>query len=328
MLAGDLFKWTDPATWPWFVYLWIAAILSGSLRAAWRWSDRKRTASWPDAAGCIDSVSVTQRKATLFSGNRSAPYVAQLSYSYSTAEGRNAGWYRRDFATEGEASEFVRDLKSKPVAVHYNPHKPSSSCLSEPSLSLLLQSRLPVSGAESYSSGDSVPDWSLPFLRGFIWIAAIGLIASLWVHVGAVMGHRVAPQALFLILHVGIFIVWIPAVLAAQRTGGNVSRGDWEVVLKGSPAWMRYMVYGFMGYAVINFLLFMTHAHAGKNGPNPPAAVWRGFSGHWMAFYSAALAILYSAAQEVHDGLRCANGHSMPSSARYCGRCGQSVMGS
>ncbi len=174
MLAGDLFKWTDLSTWPWFVYLWIVATLAGSFKPAWRWFKRKRSAGWPDAAGYIESVAVSQPKATSFSGGRSMPYVAQLNYSYSTPEGRNAGWYRRDFATEEEAHEFLRDLKGKPVAVHYNPHKPSSSCVSEPSLSLLLQSRAPVLGAESYRSGDGVAGWSLPFLPGFIWIAAVG----------------------------------------------------------------------------------------------------------------------------------------------------------
>jgi hypothetical protein len=72
-------------------------------------------------------------------------------------------------------------------------------------------------------------------------------------------------------------------------------QGLWKVVLRNSPEWMRYMVYGFLGYAAVNFLLFMTNTPTQTNGVNPPAAVWRGFSGHWMAFYFAAFAILYSA---------------------------------
>ena len=51
------------------------------------------------------------------------------------------------------------------------------------------------------------------------------------------------------------------------------------------------MVYGFFAYAAVNFLLFITKAPKGGGGANPPAVVWRGFSGHWMAFYSAALGI-------------------------------------
>ena len=173
----------------------------------------------------------------------------------------------------------------KPVAVHYNPHKPSTSCVSEGSLNMLLQNRAPALAAESYATGDSVPEWITPFLWAFIWIASIGLVASLWVHVGAVMGRRVAPEVFFWILHVRIFVVWFPAALTAQSVVGNLNRRDfWRVVLKGSPGWMRYMVYGFFGYACVNFLLLMTNAPTGNNGPNPPAAVWRGFSGHgWLS---------------------------------------------
>jgi hypothetical protein len=121
---------------------------------------------------------------------------------------------------------------------------------------------------------------------------------SLWVHFGAVLGQRVAPQSFFFGLHVGIFVVWFPTVFVAQKRVGNTNRKDfWKLVLRGAPDWMRYMVYGFLGYAVLNFLLFMALAPTSKGGGgNPPVDVWRGFSGHWMAFYSAAMATLYAAA--------------------------------
>jgi hypothetical protein len=48
------------------------------------------------------------------------------------------------------------------------------------------------------------------------------------------------------------------------------------------------------GYALINFALFALKAHAGATGTKPAPEVWRVFSGHWMAFYSASLAILYT----------------------------------
>jgi hypothetical protein len=128
-------------------------------------------------------------------------------------------------------------------------------------------------------------------------------------------------------LHVGIFVVWFPTVFVAQRLVGSVNRKDlWKVVLKDSPDWMRYMVYGFFGYAIVNFLLFMGKAPSGGSGGNPPAVVWRGFSGHWMAFYSAALAVLYSAARMADTAPRCANGHLASPNAIYCNRCGQPVM--
>ena len=124
-----------------------------------------------------------------------------------------------------------------------------------------------------------------------------------------------------------VFVVWFPAFFVAQRLVGNTNRKDfWKVILKGSPDWTRYMVYGFFGYAFVNFVFFMAKAPTGGNGANPPAVVWRGFSGHWMAFYSAALALLYSAARTVDTSPRCTNGHIASSNATYCTRCGQPVL--
>ena len=128
-------------------------------------------------------------------------------------------------------------------------------------------------------------------------------------------------------LHVGIFVVWFPAVLVAQRLVGNLNRRDlWKVVLKGSPDWMRYMVYAFFVYAFVNFLFFMGKTASGSSGTNPPASVWRGFSGHWMAFYSAALAILYTGARAVDTSPRCGNGHLALPNSTYCPKCGQPVL--
>jgi hypothetical protein len=192
----------------------------------------------------------------------------------------------------------------------------------------LLRNRAPKPAEEFTTSvmPDAVPDWLRPFLWVFIGLSAVGLVVSLWVHLGAVRGRRVAPEAYFWILHMGIFVVWFPAVLVARQRVGNMHRKDfWKVILKGSPDWMRYMVYGFFGYAVINFALFMLQAPTGGSG-NPTAIEWRGFSGHWMAFYSAALAILYSAAKASQNARRCLNGHPIPPDASFCTRCGQPAM--
>jgi hypothetical protein len=268
----------------------------------WRWLQRRRAANWPIAEGHIESAEVTEPRPTLFSTSRSSSYLAELGYSYSIAGSVEAGWHRRECPTAQEAREFIRDLKGKPVAVHYNPNKPSSSSLSEPSLDMLLRSRAPMLDGESFIDENSIPEWSRPFLWVFVWISVIGLILSLWVHIGALMGRRVVPEAFFGILGGGIFIVWFPALLTARSMVQNVShKYFWKVALKGSPEWMRYMVYGFFGYAIVNFLLFMTRASGGGNGPNPPAVVWRAFSGHWMAFYSAAIASLYAAAHPEHN---------------------------
>jgi hypothetical protein len=133
-------------------------------------------------------------------------YVADLGYSYSVAGTLNSGRYKREFPTQQEADEFVRDLRDKAVAVHYNPVKFSGSALLETDITALLQNRPPSSVAD-IPPANSVPDWIRPFLWFFVCFSAAGLIVSLWVHPGAVMERRVAPEAFFWMLHVGIFVV-------------------------------------------------------------------------------------------------------------------------
>ena len=332
MFLTNPFRWSDPRTWPWIFYVWLAIVVAGWLKPLWRWIQRNRAESWPIATGQIESAAVSEAKRSFISSGprgTSPKFVLELSYSYWVAGNLETGIYGREFSTDAEALEFQRDLKGKSVAVHYNPGKPSNSALSESSIETLLQTRPPRSDSEYVLSAptSSIP----PLVRRFLWIfvvlSAVGLVVSLWVHLGAVAGRRVAPEAYFWILHVGIFVVWFPAVFVARQRVGNLQRKDfWKVVLSGSPEWMRYMVYGFLAYAFVNFALFIFQAPTGASGANPPAVVWRGFSGHWMAFYSAALAILYSAASVTETGRRCVNGHLVPTSANFCERCGQPVI--
>ena len=160
--------------------------------------------------------------------------------------------------------------------------------------------------------------------------AACGLVLSLAAHILSFFGIQFGGMPLFIGLHVGIFPLWIPVVFIAQKMMGGVQRKDfWKVALSGCPVWMRYMTYGFFIYAVVNFAIFIIlvsmHPPA-KGGGAPPPEVLHGFSGHWMAFYSAAFAILYAAARTEGSGPRCANGHVASPNAAYCTRCGQSVV--
>ena len=135
MLLANPFRWADPHTWPWTIYVWLAFLADGQLRPLWRWIHRNRAESWPIASGQIESLTVSESKRSFVlstpRGN-SPKIVVERGYSYSVAGNVETGTYKRDFSTE-EALEFQRDLKGKPVAVHYNPNKPSKSTLSEPS---------------------------------------------------------------------------------------------------------------------------------------------------------------------------------------------------
>jgi hypothetical protein len=173
-----------------------------------------------------------------------------------------------------------------------------------------------------------IPSGFKPILSFFGGLAWIGLALSILSHIAALLGSQGPLGDYAWLLHIGIFVVWLPTVLVASRIGADVKRKDlWKAVLRGCPQWMRYMMYGFFGYAFLNFATFLIAAPKGGSGPMTPAVV-RGFSGHWMAFYSAAAAVLYSATHvdDRDQGRRCANGHAVGPLARFCEQCGQVVI--
>jgi len=279
------------------IWVWIAFVAIGSLPKLWQWLQRKAAENWPTTPAKIENTEIGRAK---WSVNRSSRgLVAQLHYSYSVAGEYYSGTFEKSFATEAEAEEFLRDLTGKSTFVRYKADQPARSTLLPQDLETLLTTRsASASSAEiTLSMADTLPVWSLPFLGLFLGLAAVGFILSLWIHIGAVFGVRVAPQYFFWMLHMGVFVVFLPAVLVAQRLVGNTRRSDfWKVVLKDIPLGLRYVVYASFGYALLNFMLFASKSPAGGTGANPPAQVWRGFSGHWMAFYSASFAILYAGA--------------------------------
>ena len=83
---------------------------------------------------------------------------------------------------------------------------------------------------------------------------------------------------------------------------------------------------GFLYYSLINFTMFMFSAYGANQ--NASTSNIRFFSGHWMAFYSAALVTLYSATQIQKKGLirKCPNGHQVSLETIFCDKCGQPIL--
>lgn len=86
------------------------------------------------------------------------------------------------------------------------------------------------------------------------------------------------------------------------------------MALAGCPGWMRRGFYVLSGYAILNFIVFFFNT-AGQPKPHmdeAPPSVVKGFSGHWMVFYEAAFAVLYSRihAPGLYRERRCPNGHT------------------
>ena len=160
-------------------------------------------------------------------------------------------------------------------------------------------------------------------------VAGIGLVSSLAVHVASLAGIPLLGGYAFA-LHAGIFVVWLPTAIVVQRHTGDFKRKDlWKAALRGCPAWMRALTYGFFAYAMMNFAYFLiTTGGAGAKHSGPvDAATLRGFSGHWMAFYSAAMSALYSSTRipYVDGGRKCMQGHPVGPLAKFCEQCGSPV---
>lgn len=226
--------WLNPATWPWFVYVWAAFALAGFVKPAWEWFQRQRAGNWAAGEARIEWAEVA--KPGFSFTTRRGHFVVKVGYSYSVSNTAYQGIYKREFPTEYEADTFARDLADRAVAVRHSPINPSRSLLLESDVEEMLQRRPPPLASEWVRPETSVPEWLKSFLWIFVLLSCVGLVVSLWVHLGAVMGRRVAPEPFFWILHIGIFVVWFPAVFVAQRLVGNMNRKDlWKVILKDSP---------------------------------------------------------------------------------------------
>ena len=276
--------------------MWIAFSAISSIAPIWRWLRRRRIQSWPIAPAQTESTTIEPPKNFRFRKNAQS-YLAQIHYSYSISGERFHGIYERECGTSEEALDFLRALENQPTTVHYSPKNHGSSYMDEEAVELLLQRRDPIPYSETYTAkaGDRVPAWVAPFLAFFMALAGIGFLASLWVHLIALTGHTPKPESLLWIMHLGVFVVFIPAILVTiRRVGSSGRKNYWKLALSGTPDWMRYLVYAATGYAVLNFV-FISGSLPSSGSKGMTAETWRLFSGHWIAFYCASFALLYAA---------------------------------
>jgi hypothetical protein len=155
-------------------------------------------------------------------------------------------------------------------------------------------------------------------LKGLIVFAALLLASSLAVHIATFVSslYRYAVMDIFGLIHILIFIPFGAAIFLANRWGGKAG-GDsgQDIILSMSPKPCKLIAGFFFAYAILNFILSIVIS--GGGGPRiedgnyvisshgqtlkqiteaeyikARAQVTRGFSGHWMLFSSASLALL------------------------------------
>ena len=158
----------------------------------------------------------------------------------------------------------------------------------------------------------------------FMVVAGVGFLLSLAVHFASVFGVALFPREPWF-LHVGIFVVWPAAILCSNALAKDFPRDQlWRAALRGCPKPMRYGMQGLVAYTVLNFAHFLVTT---ERDSRSSAVMIRGFSGHWLVFYYAAFAILFSYLQVQKQDLtrRCRNGHVVPPAAKFCAECGSPV---
>jgi hypothetical protein len=168
---------------------------------------------------------------------------------------------------------------------------------------------------------------STAILHFFMWLSAGGLALSMVAHIMALAGASFSGDKFVWCLHIGIFVVWLPAVIVMSSVTRFAKNNDvWKVALAGCPVWMRRAMYGLFGYAILNFVISFVATAPERKHPQDPASasIVRGFSGHWMIFYGAAFAVLYSRihAPQFYRARRCPQGHDASPVDRFCSKCG------
>lgn len=156
----------------------------------------------------------------------------------------------------------------------------------------------------------------------------MGWTLGLIVHLLSLADFDITDKVPFIwVLHIGVFVVWFPTVLdlkkneelkAYQQSRMLNKMNPFEffkIILRQTPTWLTIIAVGGFFYAFINFMLFMTsqigvpdikdgqyilHNHGQliktlteQEYHQYKANEVRGFSGHWLAFYGVAAAVLF-----------------------------------
>lgn len=196
MTLAQSFRWTVPHSWPWVIWVWLGMIVVSLGYSAAKWLRRQQAESWPLADGRIEKAEAREPKPSFWKPKQKGMWEGVLEYSYSMNGEDYSGIYKRS-GTQAEAVEFVRDMQSQPVAVHVNPENQSKSTLAEADVEELLKSKRPLTESELVASeeADALPRWAAPLLWPLVFLSATGLLASLVVHIGALLGRQLVPTA-------------------------------------------------------------------------------------------------------------------------------------
>jgi hypothetical protein len=296
------FRWTDPHTWPWMIWVWAGFIILGWLAPLWRWFQRDRVTSWLSAIGVVESIREPEPRTFLGMAlsQNSSQGVLEIRYSYSPLGQSYRGRHKIDRASKFNLDEFTNRLIGLPIQVQYHPDKPAVSALMDSSIEALLRQAPPLSREEEQliRAAHEIPAVYLPWLLPLMYLALAGFLISFCINIVSLLGIVLPQGAPFFLLHVGIFVVFFPAILAAKKMVGYTNgRYFWKRLMNEAPEGFRYLFYVVFGYCwLIGFLSF-SQPFPGKDPSSflSTRSEWLPFSAVWMVFYYSSFVILLSA---------------------------------
>jgi len=159
----------------------------------------------------------------------------------------------------------------------------------------------------------------------FWFIALSGLVLGFIIHIISLLGIYVGEYFPIWLLHLGIFVVWIPAVIELKKDPALFDRKAlmnkepfyfFKAILKDVPKFVPVLCIVLFIYTGFNFALFIFSSLEGSPDIIDGKYVLenhgtlirelseveyfklraneiRGFSGHWMVFYSLSMGILW-----------------------------------
>lgn len=166
-------------------------------------------------------------------------------------------------------------------------------------------------------------------MRKFLfWFALTGWLISLIIHILSIADVDVTNKVPFVwILHIGVIVIWVPAILIMKKSRdlnkyanskASAKPGIFyylKIIYSSTPKWLLIIAAVGFVYAIINFnhfaasqpgtpdlqngqYILQNHGQLIKNISEQEyhhykANELRLFSGHWIAFYGMAMAILY-----------------------------------
>lgn len=141
----------------------------------------------------------------------------------------------------------------------------------------------------------------MPVLQLVFWVALLGLVTSLTIHVCALLGLELFPSSLLSILGIGLFLTIVPASCLAGLEDKSVTIREHynriRKVLADCPAIMRYATILLFLYGIANIIAGLDFSFGTTQEMPHSIGRIRSFSAVLAAFYAVAATVWYSVIQ-------------------------------